>query len=577
MAVMLLWDVLGAVTTDECEGPVRVECSGLIAPGGSWIYGSESLAEVASAVVYGVDATRPAEAGSDASFADALCESLWLTALDDCSQYLAFKRVWDEGFGTYAGLTFDPSVSVPLGATVDRNCASRNAEGDEKTAYRGIAGHRAGVWDDEQKAFVYDLPFIMVNTVGMDSRISLQNMGLEPADVELSVAAAGQCGHRQVCGRWQIQPGESKRIEPSNASCQQEKLLGSAMLRSSQALASVVEVSGRGVRMAYTGQPALGSITESIDGRPQPHSDSRSHTLFGPATQSKEAGWDVGVHVQNQSLDRDAWVELSFLDDQGVALESFDARICAGNSAIYFQSVLQADHADRAGGIRVTSRPLPSRAWEPAAPIAAVSFGIRYSDAARTESVEAYAYALLPENHVGPWPLGGDPREQPAELEDAAEAARGTAILALPGLVYDPAGDAGASTIQIGNLVGLPGRTDVEVFILNQNRVVATHSLALQAGQHKRIDLGGLGLQPGFRGNAIVSASYWDHALLGPLGSGEPVVGLAGAMITRISDSSPGGAAGSLVLGEALKRLPKMQSETVLPFRTYLPALRMNE
>ena len=286
---------------------------------------------------------------------------------------------------------------------------------------------------------------------------------------------------------------------------------------------------------------------------------------------------------------------MSFLDDLGQVVTTQDRRICSGNTEMFFVPLLRSGAEARAGSVRVISRPLGGRPWETAAEISATALGFRHSDPARGETLESYAYPLLPEQAVGPWPFGGDPSSvDPGQLgpgRTAEEHLRGSAILALPGLIHQPAepangnGEAGDATVELGsseivvsNFASLPGRTEADLILLDESRRVMTRTLRLEAGQAQRIRLSELGLEPGFRGSAIVSATYWNHALLGPLGDGRRVVGLGAVAITRVGENARGGARGGVVVAEPLRQLPVLpvggthpDGGATPPVRNFLP------
>ena len=587
-ALLMLWDAESSQTSDSCDGPSKIVCSGLIAPSGSWVFGPEALAGAANGSIYSVDAQVEVELdpGTVTGLADLLCETLHFAATDDCDDYLQFRRAWDDGTDDFAGLPLDEIArGAPLAVRVERDCAHRNARSEvtgarERMAYAGITESRLGAWSDSLSSFGYFAPVLYAKKAGLDSVIIVQNTSLEPAEVEISLSGQNDCGGRSYCDNLLVQPGESVRIQASEScpitpSRPRQDWQGTALVRSNQALAVLAEIAGRSIRIAYPMQPETSSLNRDIDGRPYAAHSSLGKVLFGPIVPDQEAGWDAFVSIQNQSLDKDAWVEVSFLDSEGYTLQTYDERICPGNTEIFFIPVIRVDGAQSIGSVRVVSRPLAGEPWEEAASISGVAGAFLYTDPWRSETLEGRAYPLLPESHVGPWPFGADlaghDPSDPNQAAAAEEAARGTAILAMPGVVHDPTGPAGTSQIIVSNLSGLPGRTDATLSVIGESGVVATQELSLKAGQVRSVHMQDLGIPPGFHGSAIVSATYWDHALLGPLGDGRKVVGLAGALMNRVDASVEGGARSSVSLAEPLRSF-SAGARIKDPILIYLPS-----
>jgi hypothetical protein len=555
-AILILWNAATADTPEACEGPSKVECTGLISPGGTWTFSGGLFGAYASGLAFGVDATVTTDGlglglGFDDSVADLLCETLFFTIVGDCDDYRQFKRAWDGG-ELFAQIPLDRVPAVPLAIDVQRDCASQGRFAPvgrrETVAYAGIGSHQLGAWDAATRAYGYFAPVVLVEKAAFNGVLWLQNAGLEPASVELWYRGQNDCGGTKLCGPVTVQPGETARYDSAASQCAGPDWQGTVWARSSQPLGVVTEISGRGVRFAYPGRPGMQPETD-LAGDPLPPGSGT--TLYGPVTYANERGWDVAVNVQNTDLERDAWVDLAFLDSAGRATYSFDAVICAGNTETFFVPVMNDRPLpyEGVGSVRVRSRPPEGRPWEPAAQISGVAWMIRYTDVVRSVSLEALAYDLLPDAQVGAWPLG--------QGEDADS--DGSTIVAVSGLHFDP--DAGFDgQLVISNQVGLPGHTEVSVLVHQGAKLISRTEHRIAAGGTQAIDLVDLGLKAPFMGSALVSASYWDHAMPGPMAAGRPRVGLSAALIGHRgggSDSSgQGGQRSSLSLGQPLRQLP---------------------
>lgn len=571
-AIVLLWTV-EASGAAECTGPSRVECSPLLAPGSSWLLPQAVLAGAGSAVVFGVDGRNnlfppfPARTGRqrpsfDDTWADLLCETLVLVVVDDCAAYRQFKGAWDSK-GSFSGIPFDKLPAVPLGIRVERDCASagRSAPSGrrERSAYGGLDAAQLGAWDEAAGAYVSTVPVLYGNKAGLNTRLWLQNAGVAAAQVEVWLQAQNDCTGSRRCKTLTVQPGAAATVDPA-LDCRLIDWQGSAWLRSTAPIAVLAETDGRGVRLAAGApmrQPPLGAA-------PSQGGEEAATTLFGPLIPYDREGWDLGINVQNQSLSQEAWVEVTFLDRQGAPVSSLDARICAGDTETFFLPMAEAS-AERlaaAGTVRVRSRPPAGRGGAGAAPIAGVLLAYHFTDPSRQTALEAFAYPLLSNAAVGPWPLG--------------EGRRGTGVLALPGLVHQPGPEGETSHLLLSNLAGLPGETAVDITLFDDQGQVAKASRRLAAGAVEAIPLADLGVPAGFRGAATVSAVSWTHRRP-DRPADAPTVALAAAALTWVgaddaTDLKPGPRL-AVEPGIPLAWMPGGTQKPVLRERAWLPLL----
>lgn len=548
-AILLLWR---AVTADsgDCQSPSRVECSPLLAPGSSWLLPQPALAGAGSAVVFGVDGIADPAAvlgiEADDTVADILCETLRFGVVGDCEAYRRFKSAWD-GKGSFNGIPFDKLDGVPLGIRVERDCASSGprvpAGRRERSAYTGLDAAQLAGWAEVAGTHVSTVPVLYANKAGINTRLWLQNAGVAVAEVAVWLQAQNDCTGSRLCKTLTVQPGAVVALDPY-VDCRRVDWQGSAWLRSTAPIAVVAETDGRGVRMAAAApmrQPLLGADPAVVA---PPAADT---VLFGPIIQADQQGWDVGINVQNQSLNQDAWVDVVFLDGHGAPVSTFDARICAGDTETFFLPVAEASRRRLGplGTVRVLSRPPAGRTGIGAAPIAGVLMMMNYTDPSRFTILEAISYPLLSADAVGPWPLG--------------QGRQGTAVLALPGLVHQPGPEGETSELVISNLAGMPGETAFDIMLFDDKGLVAKATRRLVAGAVAAIPLADLGVPSDFRGAALVSASSWTHRR--PDRPADPaVVALAAAALSKVGDDdsprlSPGPRMAA-ELGISLAQLP---------------------
>ena len=90
--------------------------------------------------------------------------------------------------------------------------------------------------------------------------------------------------------------------------------------------------------------------------------------------------------------------------------------------------------------------------------------------------------------------------------------------------------------LAIQNVVPKPGFTDFAIYLYDQNGLLDYVCEKLNEKQVEYIDLSTWGwVQPGFKGSAVISATFWEHDVFG--GNGQflrNVVGLAALKIERV-------------------------------------------
>jgi hypothetical protein len=174
--------------------------------------------------------------------------------------------------------------------------------------------------------------------------------------------------------------------------------------------------------------------------------------------------------------------------------------------------------------------------------IVAVATLMKYSDVARTDTQEAIAYNLLPEHKAHIWQIGSGPGGDIS----------GVGLIAIPSLLKDLDGTGITSEIAIMNLVTKPGFTDFAIYIYDQNGLLDFVCQKIHREQVEYIDLQTWGyVNNGYKGSAIISATFWEHDVFGPTGRFlRNLVGLGAVSIertgTRFGEDIPGDeAAGS--------------------------------
>ncbi len=113
-------------TAQTRPGPSKVECSGLIAPGGTWTF-SPNMMPAASkrAVVVSFSVRQLSEIGVDVVslgfddvVADLMCETLFFGVIGDRNDYDQFEAAFKSG-GEFAGVPQDRAAGSPIIAHLD--------------------------------------------------------------------------------------------------------------------------------------------------------------------------------------------------------------------------------------------------------------------------------------------------------------------------------------------------------------------------------------------------------------------------------------------------------------------------
>lgn len=247
----------------NCSGPVGLLCSGLIAPGGEWItqLNGSSLIEATSAHIYSLSARTLAELGIDPGSSemagDRVCAALRPAVIQDCEAQRIYELAFRLG-GSYAGIPLARAYGAALSAEVERECPGTLTPGVSVTSRYAAIPHReliraGGGSDPANGAYAYAIPEAMADKAGANTITYIQNTGPQTSSVSLSYREHGSDAVWQCRVFW-IAPSEAYAFDTND--CVGPDWVGSIVLRSSQALAIIVEdtIGDRYVvRGAFTG------------------------------------------------------------------------------------------------------------------------------------------------------------------------------------------------------------------------------------------------------------------------------------------------------------------------------------
>jgi len=543
-AVLITWAAPG-FCPPQAAGPLKVECTGMLVPGSAWnLFDAQIPTGSKSGIVFKFSARQLSEVGLDLGFddvvADLMCEELFFGVVGDADDYRRFKKAYNEGLEFRA---IPQSLAIGdgfLAVEVLRRCPGDVTPGvNASSKYNGIAGTHLGTYDPVFGGFGYYVPLVYAEKAGLTSVMYIQNGGIECSSVEIWFKAQDDCLRSTICEIVALAPGESYQFDASD--CVGPDWQGNAWLRSSEPLGVAVDIVGRDMLMTYVAEPQELNFAFDPD---KAYATGGDRVAYGPLIYSEYQGWDSGLQVQNLNPVTAAKVKVYFLDRSGDVITTLVDWICPRGSQTFFLPVVNNLPGNWIGNVRVESQ----NWWTPgtkevkAANIVAVAQLIKYSDAARTDALEAIAYELLPEHKAYDWQVGAGG----GGLES------GVGLIAVPSLLKDLEKRGVTTELAIANLVPKAGFTDLAIYFFDQNGLIDYVCQKLSDRQVEYIDLQTWGyFGPGFKGSAIISATFWEHEVFDNEGFFlRNVLGLGAVAIertgTRLGEDIPGDeAAGS--------------------------------
>lgn len=488
--VLMTWGEPG-FCPPASAGPLKVECSGLLKPGGSWNFSGPMLPTGSQAgMVFSFTARLLSELGLDGVVgmddvaADFMCETLFFGVVGDGDDYRRFKAAFDQGAG-FAGLPLWKLKGGPLAVTVQRSCAfgAPDQRTELRDSYAGIPGWSPPTGRDASGAFQAVLPGLPGGRVAQGDRslteISVQNTGLDCAGVDVWLAASAawepgaedppagaDCRPLRSCRQGlNLAPGESLRIPL--ADCVDAGETVAVILRGSQPLAAVADIAD-GQSLATVVSLPLAQRQWAMPLPVVPEGGRRILSLVNPNSDGA-----LRVEVVQRPLDASEPLPLSvWICPQGQLLMDLDdART---GLAVDKGGLLLAFTLDLKG------QPMGRVLW---AGLAVVP-----------------AKGAAPALAMAPW--GDDDRYL------------GAAVVALPigqrvgaDLAPSPA------KVYVANTVRQPGFTDAALYVYDANGLTDMICQRLNAAKVEAIDLSKWGfVTPSFSGQLLVSASHWEHS-----------------------------------------------------------------
>jgi hypothetical protein len=532
-AAILFWGAPGACPP-QCNGPFKVECSGLLKPGSTWNFiGPDAPAQVPANAKKGIVFSFSAEQEDGDILADAICEALFADVRSDCDEYRRFKKAFDEG-EVWNGFDFDDDEArgQPLAVEVVRKCQTAAMDAPVVSAYSGIADFMLGaadpVFGGGQTGYMFYTPLLYADQDGLNSWIYIQNAGLECTSVEIWLKQQGECIRATIDEIPALAPGET--IQYNVSDLMGPFWQGNAWIRTSVPAAIVVDNWSNEVLMTYYGLPAELNFTYDPN---QAFFTQGSQVNYAPLIYREHQGWNTNIQVQNLSSVVNAKVKVYFLDNSGDIIKTVVDWICPRGTQTFPLAVIDGLPGNWVGSARVESQEW----WSPGDPkvlppnVFSVAEMIRWDGPAQTVLLEGVAYNLFREQQAFDWQLGSG----------KGGLASGVGLIGIPSFMNNMSGggETGLTTeLAIANLVPKPGFTDFAIYIYDQNGLLDYVCEKLNEKQVEYINVADDWnyINDGFKGSAVISATFWEHDVFD--GRGQFVrnlVGLAAVKVERFN------------------------------------------
>ena len=541
-ALLMIWGAPSECA--QAAGPLKLECSGVLKPGMSWIFSSSQLpAGAHSAIVYSLNDTTlvTTTSGSRVPFADLMCRNAFFAIVGDQSAWLNFDKTYREGgvfgFPGAEQLDLGANPGEPLAVRVDRACPDPvDATHVVTTTYTAFAADSPPPANPGSPLsdFTYVAPAAGEFISGTHTVLHVQNVGITCTQVSIGffptkphLPGMGEpvpdcSGPAEGGPAVTVVPGESVDVEVPAASSGK---VGTLSLISQQPLAAVVDQVGPGKLASYSAFADTGPWLT-------PATIEAETEVFGPLVYADLGGWNSLITVQNVSRSTNAKVKIFFLDKSGDIITTLVDFVCPMGSQNFDLSQVHDIPGSWIGSIRIVSEEY----WDPAnAPAdkprlrATVHFLHRGATLAGPDAITGYG--ALTESGMDNWPPANPMFHQPA----------GSAVVAVPVLQKAAAAPGLITDLTVVNMVTKPGFTDFAIFVYDQNGLLDYICEKLNEKQVEYLDLQTLGwLRPGFRGSAIISAVFWEHDVIGTDGQVAFNLVSLGAVGVERSMSGPG-------------------------------------
>ncbi|MFN8475974.1 MAG: hypothetical protein U0822_27615 [Anaerolineae bacterium] len=300
----------------QAQNPFKIECTGLLKPGTSWVWTSSQLPASAKSAIAISYNPFPQQG------------NLWWR----CEQWTSDlnTRTWPEGWPSVTStpgqfpFNWNPFYGQPIAVEVVRKMPGNATPSFVMAdAYSGVSALQEGAYDPIFGGFAYYAPVVYNAFNGWNSWLYIQNSGTECTSIELWFKDRDSCLRAQICSVPQVSPGYSAQFNV--AGCAPPGFTGSVWIRASQPLGIVVDQIGQDVLMSYTGVAA--ELCYVFNGQCL-DAGTGSQVAYGPLIYRETNGWATVIHVQNMSSIVAAKVKVYFVDQSGDIITTLVDWIC---------------------------------------------------------------------------------------------------------------------------------------------------------------------------------------------------------------------------------------------------------
>ncbi len=518
VALLLFADNQG-VCQAQVSPPFKIECSGLLKAGSAWTWTSAQVPGAArSAVAFSFS---PSPADNPTAYR--------------CDQLAALRnQSWPGGWpgvsptpGQFP-FTWNAFNGQPIAVEVLRKKpGNTNPTFVMSGGYNALGPAQAGRYDPAFGGYAYYTPAVYSGYSGLNSWLYIQNGGTDCTSIELWFKAEDECLRSQICSISQLAPGYTAVFNVST--CLPQGVVSSAWIRATQPLAIVADQVGNNILMTYNGIAAQlcydtsGGCLDDGGG---------AQVAYGPLTYREQQGWDTRIYVQNLSGTVAAKVKVYFLDNGGGIITTMVDWVCPRGGQDFYLPLVNNLPGNYVGAVRVESQAWasPGDAMVNAPNIAATAELVQYNGSTGASPLQAVAYNLIPESQGYTWQAGAG----------QGGLSSGVGLIGVPSLMQRGNSLGLVTNLAVQNIVPYPGFTNFVIFIYDQNGLIDYVCEQLSQESVEYIDFSTWGiLDTGFRGSAVISATYWQHEVFAPNGAPlRNVVGLGAVKIERVVPGS---------------------------------------
>ncbi len=524
--VLISWGEAGACPP-QANGPLKVECTGMIRPGGTWRLASAQIpvgTQSAAMVSFSTQqlSALDIDMGFDDVAADIMCETLFFGVVGDVDDYRRFLDAYRIG-GNFAGIPQERVAGAPISVSVERDCPMPGEpERTRRSAFVGVLDAALGA-PDPSGAYHIAVPSANAHPdPSMGTLLHVQNAGVACTELQIDFRVSGTSDDgssgapcpQSVLG---VAPGESAQIDLS--ACAQAGVFdGSVIVRGTQPLAVTADLRSAQSIATLEGRPFGAGPVNGVT--PPVETD-----LLAPSVIIDDEGWSSRVHVQNTDTTRSTTVRFT---PQGRIWSgmSFTREVPALGSVVVDigTEVAEDEPLMAKGGLRIES--VADAGDGAGAPgIAAAVLTLR--DTGSPEPAEIMGYTVAPA-----WS---------GAVSSRRVSARG-GLLGVPVLMKTGISGGSTTEIFVANEAVTPGSTRFALMIFDSNGFLDFTCERLGAGDVMNFDFASWDtLNAGFRGSGVISATVWDHAAPEGGGAIAPMAQLSAVVTHRTRAASGDG------------------------------------